>query len=314
MGAIYKITNQINNKIYIGKTIREPQTRWKEHIQYSHQPNRYNTPLYQALRKYGPDYFTFEIIEDNLTDINELNEKEKYYINLYHSASHELGYNIAIGGDGGRTSSKLTQQQVNKIIDILSDENNLLSFNDIGQQFNISGSVIRAINQGISWYLPNISYPIRKYDVTGLSLTRKQYKDIVSDIQNSKLQLQEIAIKYNLSEQQMTSINQGRYCYKNHPYYVNIYNGTFPIRENTRIITPADDYIPIFYDVLFSKDSMAKIGLKHGVEGNTIQCIISGKRRKELTKNFLVPMRKHIKENQEIFKQLYPNYKGDDAQ
>lgn len=314
MGAIYKITNKVNNKIYIGKTIRKPQIRWQEHIQYSNQPSRYNTPFYQAIRKYGPENFIFEIIEDDIADINELNKKEKYYINFYHSTSHETGYNIALGGDGGRIASKLTREQANEIIETLADNDNLLSFNEIGKQFNISGSVVQSINQGISWPIPNISYPIRKYNTSGLTLTRSQYADIVRDIQDNQLQLQEIAVKYNLSEQQMTSVNQGKYCYKDHPYYANIYSGTFPIRKDQRTKTSANDYISIFYDVLFSKDSMAKIGMKHGVEGNTIQCVVSGRRRKELTKDFILPMRKHLKENQLIFNQLYPNYKGDDAQ
>lgn len=53
-GTIYKITNNINGKIYIGKTIRSPETRWNEHIRNAlFEQDRYNTPLYSAMRKYG---------------------------------------------------------------------------------------------------------------------------------------------------------------------------------------------------------------------------------------------------------------------
>lgn len=113
MGCIYKITNKINQKIYIGKTSREPELRWKEHLQYAtHQPERYNTPLYLAMRKYGINNFHFEIVEDNILDEQELNLKEQKYIQLYKSMSHQNGYNIVLGGDGGRTSSKLTEDDV----------------------------------------------------------------------------------------------------------------------------------------------------------------------------------------------------------
>lgn len=108
----------------------------------------------------------------------------------------------------------------------------------------------------------------------------------------------------------MTSINQGKYCYsKDNEYYKGIYTGDFPIRPDNRVVTSDKDYLPIFYDVLFTKDSIAKIGERYNVKGNTIQCIISGKRRKELTKDFLLPMRKNLEENQRIFLKLYPNFK-----
>lgn len=309
LGAIYKITNLVNNKVYIGKTIRNTKTRWQEHIQYSKLINRYDTPLYRAIRKYNIENFSFEILEDNIKSLEELNQKEKDYIIKYNSTSHESGYNVAFGGDGGRVSSKLTEQQVFKIIEILSDINNLQSFGEIGESFGVSGSVIRSINQGISWYQSNIEYPIRKYNVTGLTIDRETYTRIISDIQNTNLQLQDIANKYGLSESRMTAINQGKECYsKDSLYYQGIYTGDFPIRKPNRTITSKENYIYIFYDVLFTTNSIAKIGEKYGVKGNTIQYIITGKRRKELTKGFILPMRQHQEENKKIFLELYPKF------
>lgn len=309
MGIIYKITNQINQKKYIGKTIRDLNTRWNEHKQYAIS-GRYNTPLYNALRKYGIDNFTCEVIEEGIDDIQELNAKEQNYIKLYHSTSHDQGYNIALGGDGGITSFKLTEEKINAIINILADTDNLNSFQEIGKQFDVSGSTIREINEGITWVRPNIKYPIRHYDVVGLSLSRNQYANIIYDIQNTNASLTEIRNKYGISEGQITSINQGKYCYKDHPYYQGIYNGDFPIRKDSRSFNSLEFYIPIFYEVLFTTNSMAKIGQKYGVEGNTIQCITTGRRRKELTSNFKLPMRQYKEENQKIFLTLYPEYKG----
>lgn len=312
MGCIYKITNKINGKIYIGKTFRTPQIRWSEHKQYSHLTDRYNTPLYYAMRKYGIDNFDFTVIEDNINNVVELNEREKYYIEFYNSTSHEDGYNVVLGGDGGRTSSKLTLQQVEEIRQILSDTDNIQSFSEIGELFNISGSVISRINIGKSWYDSNIDYPIRKYDSTGLTLTRKQYAQIVDEIQHSNKTLKDIRLGFNLSEEQITSINQGYYCYsKDNQYYKGIYDGTFPIRKDSRHFMTKEEFTPILFEILFTKDSMATIGGKYGVQGNTLQYISNGKRRKELTENFILPLRKNLEENQQIFLTLYPAYGGD---
>lgn len=309
MGAIYKIENLINHKVYIGKTSRQVDIRWNEHIRESlHEQD--NIPIHNAIRKYGLENFNFQVLEDNILE-DELNKKEKEYIEKYNSLSHDNGYNVTTGGDGGRTSSKLTEIQAEEIIQMLQDKNNLLSLNDIGEKYGISGSVVRAINLGNSWKKDNLTYPLRNYSTTGLTLTRDIYADIVNDILYSELPLKKIQEKYNLSESQLFAINQGQYCYNGkHKYYEGIYEGSFPIRPDTRVKTPEEEFIPIFHDVLFTSDSMAKIGQKYGVQGNTIQYITTGKRRKELTKQFLVPMRKHIEENREIFNSLYPNYKG----
>ena len=75
---IYKITNKINNKCYIGSSIRV-EKRWKEHINASKNPNnpQYNYPLYSAFRKYGIENFTFEILKD---DFNSIKGDNRYSI------------------------------------------------------------------------------------------------------------------------------------------------------------------------------------------------------------------------------------------
>ena len=80
MGCIYSITNKINGKIYIGQTI-DFKKRKKDHICNAND-NKINTHLYISMRKYGIDYFKFEIIEDNIEE-SKLNEREIYYIKKY---------------------------------------------------------------------------------------------------------------------------------------------------------------------------------------------------------------------------------------
>lgn len=104
MGYIYKITNKINNKIYIGLTSKTPEARWQQHIKTSRSPSSkdYNELFKKAIRKYGPDNFIIETI-DETEDFEELKEKEKYYIKKYNSfafAEGGWGYNSTLSGDG----------------------------------------------------------------------------------------------------------------------------------------------------------------------------------------------------------------------
>lgn len=300
MGLIYKITNKLNNQSYIGKTSRTLSLRLVEHKKEALEPN--NRPFYNAINKYGWDTFQIELLEDNIPN-SQLNEKEQYYISLYNT--YYNGYNATFGGDGGKTFSKLTEQNIIDIINILTDVNNIQSFNEIGNVFNIDGSIISRINSGESWRQENLIYPLRKYSVIGLTIPKNVYLLIIKDIQESNLSLQEISKKYNLSENQITAINQGHHCYSNHLYYKGLYNGTFPIRKVNNKISIEENFPNILYDILFTKLSMEKIGEKYNITGNTLNYIASGKRRKELTSNFITPLRKNLLQNQQIYDQLY---------
>ena len=115
--GIYKITNKINNKCYIGKSTNI-ESRWKYHIKNKNSMAEYNKPLYKAFRKYGVENFSFEIIEE-LEDYSISNEREKYWIKYYNCYGKNKGYNATIGGDGGITCEdprikygKLTYEEV----------------------------------------------------------------------------------------------------------------------------------------------------------------------------------------------------------
>ena len=94
MAIIYKITNDINNKIYIGKTIQTIEERWWQHTN-SHIND--NTNFHRAILKYGEEHFHIETIEKDIKE-SELDERERYWINYFNS--YENGYNSTLGGDG----------------------------------------------------------------------------------------------------------------------------------------------------------------------------------------------------------------------
>ncbi len=91
MIGIYKITNKINGKCYIGQSV-DIERRLNEHKNC-----KVDKPIYRAFKKYGIDNFTFEILEECSQE--ELNEKEIYYINFYNSTTDGNGYNLEHGGE-----------------------------------------------------------------------------------------------------------------------------------------------------------------------------------------------------------------------
>ena len=95
-GFIYKITNNINGKCYIGKTTKTIEERFKEHLKESSLERAKDRPLYRAIQKYGKENFSIEMIE--IVPLDFLSEKECYWIGYYHSYGD--GYNATLGGDG----------------------------------------------------------------------------------------------------------------------------------------------------------------------------------------------------------------------
>ena len=94
MGYIYKITNDINNKVYIGKTEFSIQKRFQEHCNDAFRNRNEKRPLYSAMRKYGIEHFHIELVEET----NNTSEREIYWIKFYNSYSN--GYNATLGGEG----------------------------------------------------------------------------------------------------------------------------------------------------------------------------------------------------------------------
>ena len=94
---IYKITNLYTNKIYIGLTVENPKERFRKHFLEARAGS--NTYLHNSMNKYGKE--AFEIIEiDKASTIEELKEKEKFYIKQLNTRDRSIGYNLSEGGDG----------------------------------------------------------------------------------------------------------------------------------------------------------------------------------------------------------------------
>lgn len=95
-GFIYKITNRVNNKVYIGQTRFTVEHRFKQHLK-NHNIEHRTQPLYLAFAKYGIDNFYVETLEE--CPVDKLDEREIFWIAKYDSFNH--GYNATLGGSKG---------------------------------------------------------------------------------------------------------------------------------------------------------------------------------------------------------------------
>lgn len=183
MIGIYKITNVLNGKVYIGQSI-DIETRWKQHIDEGKRL-RHKTKLYYAMNEYGIDNFHFEIIELCESNQDILNQKERYWINYYDSYNN--GYNSTLGGQGEDSwiyNPKLIQKlwdegyTVKEIQDIIGCGKTLVNLRLTGyKDYNAHTSHRRSIYKKLKsdkrkltkkqlQYFGN-SYPVHQYTLLG---------------------------------------------------------------------------------------------------------------------------------------------------
>ena len=151
---IYKITNIINNKVYIGLTTTTIQKRWSTHKRYAIGKYK-NHPLYNAMNLYGINNFTIDKIceADNILDLSKL---ERYYISYYKSQDKNFGYNITAGGENNQyDSNPRAKLNINDIINIRDFYNdaiyNAKEIYNIFYKNKISYSAFEKIYEGYTW-------------------------------------------------------------------------------------------------------------------------------------------------------------------
>lgn len=161
MAYIYQITNDINNKIYIGKTEFSIEKRFKEHCSDAFRRRYEKRPLYSAMRKYGIEHFHIELLEETKTP----EEREIYWIKK--KGSYKNGYNATLGGDG------------KKYIDydlVIATYNEVKSVKETAMKLNICPESVSSI-----LHINNISI------VSSWDVLQKKYGKMVNmyDLQNN---------------------------------------------------------------------------------------------------------------------------------
>lgn len=114
VSGIYIIANNVNGKVYVGKTVRNIKARWSEHKATLTSGKHHNTHLQNAWNKYGESAFEFQVLE--YCAIDQLDAREKHHIAIYKACG--MSYNMTSGGDGalGRDTNDATRQKLSKAL------------------------------------------------------------------------------------------------------------------------------------------------------------------------------------------------------
>lgn len=190
MRAIYKWTNKLNDKVYIGKSVNLA----KRLREYRYEINKGNNrPIIRALRKYGFENFDFEIIEDcdTLTDA-ELLIREQYWIDYYDALNREKGYNILRAEEtpldytsGSKNiKARLNEEQVLNIREMIFLQN--ISPADVYKMYadEISYDAFCKAYRGNTWQnvdtsmIRNISSKVERKGKNKAKLTKSDVKEI----------------------------------------------------------------------------------------------------------------------------------------
>ncbi|MHA2180991.1 MAG: GIY-YIG nuclease family protein, partial [Promethearchaeota archaeon] len=158
-GYIYKATNTINGKVYIGKTKKTIEKRWSQHLNEADKlkslreanPNEkiWGSHLNNAIIKYGANVFSLnqEDIGDNKA---ELLEKEKYYIKEYDSMNPDKGYNMTEGGEGGRPRQEVIERMTEISRERAKDPEWLEKMTNINQEIARNPETIEKMSKSLS--------------------------------------------------------------------------------------------------------------------------------------------------------------------
>lgn len=204
--AIYKITNNINGKIYIGQSIH-PKRRWIEHKTKA-KTKADNFPIHLAISKYGSENFSFEIIEW----AKNYNQREKDWIKFYNSICPN-GYNIAKGGSNNvmfgedHPRNTITNEKLKNIISELKE--NKLNDPGIAKKYNTTAKIVSDINKGITHRIENQIYPIRNTDIRPNRLSNIEAARIKYILKTTKLSYQQIADMFHTRKSIVYQINKG---------------------------------------------------------------------------------------------------------
>lgn len=189
-GFIYKITNTINGKSYIGQTIQNVKERFYQHCATKCSKAVSNMAIHRAIKKYGKSNFTVEVIEE--IDSANLNDRERYWIKCYNSYNN--GYNSTKGGQDGCKPFK----------DL--DVESIIKEYNIGKSLRTLGTIFKVDKQTIKDLL--IRHNVELRTTRTYKLSQKDRDKVLKDF-TSGLSRKEIMIKWNISKSYLSQLING---------------------------------------------------------------------------------------------------------
>lgn len=189
-GFIYKITNTINGKSYIGQTIQNVKERFYQHCATKCSKVVSNMAIHRAIKKYGKSNFTVEVIEE--IDSTNLNDRERYWIRYYDSYNN--GYNSTEGGqDGIKLFKNLDTES------IVREYKSGKSLREIGRLFNVDKQTIKDLL---------VRNNINLRTTRTYKLSQKDREDIIKDL-SLGLSRKEIISKWHISKGYLSQLING---------------------------------------------------------------------------------------------------------
>lgn len=292
MHYIYKYTNKINGKVYIGQT-NNLQKRFNGHKSEAFNPKSkgYNLPFHCAIRKYGIKNFIYEVLEEIEDGESQdfINDREIFFIDFYHSLTTENGYNLTVGGDGCPKlpltyEEKLSRSKLftgDEIKDIQQRLLNDEEFDDIEEIYKpkLKRTFLVNINTGTNFYNPDFNYPLKKNARSKFS--QKEIRAIKDRIKSGE-KYSSIQKDFNIKSAGFLSmINTGKYFYSN--------EDTYPLCDKNRKAGNEIWINGIIKDILETKMSLSEIAKKWEKSYATVKNINSGRSHKK--ENLKYPLR-----------------------
>lgn len=258
---IYIITNDINNKVYIGQSVNA-HNRFLQHISEAKlQSNQ--MLIHKAMQKYGVEHFSYSILE---YQIENYDEQECYWIKYYNSIQPN-GYNVCTGGQGVGSGTFHPLAKIKNIDELMClydlIKNTDIPFYILSIQFQLSEAQISAINTGHCYYNDEFVYPLRPKRYSADLIKQLTYA-LKYELDKS---LKAIAGEYHIDASQLSEINTGKIYYRE---YV-----TYPIRASKE--QKIQEILPdIIVDLCHSQLTQKEIAKKYNISQMTVSNINLG--------------------------------------
>ena len=189
-GFIYKITNTVNGKSYIGQTIQNVKERFYQHCATKCSQAVLNMVIHKAITKYGKSNFTIEVIEE--VESANLNDRERYWIRYYDSYNN--GYNSTEGGQDGIKLFKNLKTEF-----IIKKYKSGKSLREIGRLFNVDKQTINDLL---------VRNNINLRTTRTYKFSQKDREDIIKDL-SLGLSRKEIISKCHISKSYLSQLING---------------------------------------------------------------------------------------------------------
>lgn len=284
MPLIYAYKKKTEQKVvYVGQTSNLKRRRYQHEITdpYHEKVKEYNFPLSRGIRKYGIEEYECIILEDNISE-NEIDDREKYWINYYGTYEDPQGYNLTPGGKSGNRYYKFEKNIIDLAKSLIKEKRPFLEIKEIT---GISIEHLSEINTGKRHFDENEIYPLNIM-TRGRKTTEEEVNNIYMLLKEGQLTIREISKKTNVSESIISSINIGQ-CFKRE-------NESYPLRQKvyskTRRVLKENELMELINDLVNTTISFSELSKKYNIGITTVHNINKGRTRKK--SNLSYPLRK----------------------